>query len=341
MARTYLDTTTVSQHEALNSARILDAHFTRLQGVRIKLLCKKAVVDEDDDPICDALTYRSRPIITAVSITKAEERYSEDGEVEQPDARVIVNGDLWGTLVTDEQVAAMDQALTQIEVVTDKKGHRKLDDAGRPKLRKRRYDYEVFGFAEVAERHGRASLEVQEARRLFNDFGQGMLFASDGEDGDGENVVAIVRPRAAPLKRAKPHRRGKISVKELVERIAACMPATVLGLTALEHASSPRPGVATALRDRAYALRILPDYDLVLQGNTPKIKPDTAAAVLATTPIRQVDQPGQLVAECCDPTVLAWPLAEERALGDDGRADLIELLSDRAAALGEQAACVH
>lgn len=341
MARKYLETPTDSQTEALRCARILDAHFTRLQGVRIKLLCIKAAVDEDDDPICDALTYRSRPIITAVSITKAEERYSEDDDAEQPDARVIVNGDLWGTLVTDEQVAAMDQALTQIEVVTDKKGHRKLDDAGRPKLRKRRYDYEVFGFAEVAERHGRASLEVQEARRLFNDFGQGMLFASDDEDGVGENVVAIVRPRAAPLKRAKPHRRGKISVKELVERIAVCMPATVLGLTALEHASNPRPGVATALKDRAYALRILPDYDLVLQGNTPQIKPDTAAAVLATTPIRQVDQPGQLVAECCDPTVLAWPLAEERALGDDGRADLIELLSDRAAALGELAACVH
>jgi hypothetical protein len=72
-------------------------------------------------------------------------------------------------------------------------GHTKKDDQGRPLFKMRKHDWTFAGFRAVAQRHGRTSQEVIQARQLHDAYGNILFdFASD---------MAVARPKDSDLVR--------------------------------------------------------------------------------------------------------------------------------------------
>ena len=79
------------------------------------------------------------------------------------DVLITINGEEWETLSRDEQRALMDHELTHVELKTDAEGNLSRDDLGRPKLKMRLHDHQFGWFDAVVRRHGKASIEHQQA----------------------------------------------------------------------------------------------------------------------------------------------------------------------------------
>lgn len=114
-----------------------------------------------------------------------------------PDARIVIDAGLWGSLPEARQTAIIDHELFHLHVTGKTVKHKvpvdlpddalaldpdgktlyreeeqflpDLDSAGRPKLRMRNHDWDLGGFAEIIRRHGpeavdrRGFLQVAEA----------------------------------------------------------------------------------------------------------------------------------------------------------------------------------
>lgn len=77
------------------------------------------------------------------------------------DATVEIDAIAWEEKSEEERVALLDRELEWLELVRDKKTKTvKTDNAGRPKLKRRRPDFAVSGRWGPIERHRRAALEV-------------------------------------------------------------------------------------------------------------------------------------------------------------------------------------
>ena len=85
------------------------------------------------------------------------------------DAEILIDRDEWETMGASSRLALIDHELTHIELATDKNGNVKRDDLGRPKLAIRPHDREFGWFDEVAQRHGTASVESLQYKRLASD----------------------------------------------------------------------------------------------------------------------------------------------------------------------------
>jgi len=122
------------------------------------------------------------------------------------DATITIDEERWENLDERGRVALIDHELyhlvPQVEG-TDAEGRRiwKTDSAGRPVLKIRLHDWELGGFAEIAERHGNAAIEVRAWQRVNEDFRQ-LVFAwtddtigsRDGERTElGQQMVASLR----------------------------------------------------------------------------------------------------------------------------------------------------
>ena len=329
---------------AFEYARGLEEHHDRLKTVNLQLISAVASVDKDGEPRGEALTRGGRVVLTAMRILSLEERSAAKQRGEVPfDARIILNGDLWGSTPTAMQRAALDQCLTSISVIESDDGTPVLDDAGRPKLRKRRPDYVLDGFFEVAERHGQHSLEVHEIRttinRKFNEVGQTLMpWITDGSPLDADIFATRERPaksaNGADKKKAQVngYQLGSLKPKPLRDRINMLERAeTILGIAALEFASAkPRPGVLASLAEKAREFGIIEDLRSVETGATPRVTPDLAAAVLVTSPANiGPDVLEQLVPECRDATVLEWVMDDEQNRDDRGRDYVVEVVQGR------------
>jgi hypothetical protein len=325
--------------EAFESVRNLDAHRERLKDVTIAVLSAHASRDEDDEPRGEALSCRGRPILGKIRISTVEDRAEGVADV-----RVLLNGDRWGQLSAPMQRAVIDECLTMIEV-QQKDGAPKRDDLGRPKLQQRPWDFEHYGFHDVAQRHGASSVEVHNFRVLFDEHGQTYLphFAPDDRP---VNYLAIApkqtRTRAKAITNAgssdTAHQRGPLASAALVasiERIS--LPATLLAVAKLELMKKPRKPVVKAIKDRVRDMRLLMDYIRVEKGedqHDPAVDLDLDAAVLVTSPPGlDMDTLDRLVGGCRDATVLAWTLDDEQRQGEP-RQEVIEVIEARLQDLG-------
>lgn len=89
------------------------------------------------------------------------------------DATIVICRPTWVTLSQRQRDALIDHELTHLERATDKEdGTFQVDAVNRPKLKMRRHDHQFGWFDEVAQRHGEASPEVRQARRLMESSGQ-------------------------------------------------------------------------------------------------------------------------------------------------------------------------
>lgn len=128
-------------------------------GVKIDLLSVA-----DDDPDCDhALKLRGYPAYVCIKINDIKQRTLGNG-----DATIIIDESKWLTLSDATKDAIADHELEHLELQINPKNKRiKLDSAGRPKLKMRLHDIEYGHFVSIAERHGQASIEVQQCTQLF------------------------------------------------------------------------------------------------------------------------------------------------------------------------------
>lgn len=109
-----------------------------------------------------AVVHRGLEARAKIRITKLEERVAGRG-----DAVLVLDGDHFADWPSGRLAAVLDHELTHLEPVT-RLGDALYDDADRPRLQMRLHDFEVGWFAEVAERHGERSFEVDQATRLAN-----------------------------------------------------------------------------------------------------------------------------------------------------------------------------
>lgn len=312
---------------AYEKVRAFPCHKERLAEVEISVLAVYATRDKDDEPRGEALSDGDRPVLGRVKITTLEDR--NDGAA---DARILLHGDRWGRISAPMQRAILDNCLTRIEVMMQD-GKPKLDDAGRPKLRKRKYDFVLRGFHEVAERHGKSSLEVHNFRvLLLGEHGQYYMPWLD-DDAPPDNVLAVAPKKKKTVAVAAAdggYARGTLPSTGLcthIEHLDAA--ATVLGVAQLElQSKKPRETVVKAIKSRVLELTILPHYIAIEKGQPPAIELDLAAAVLVTTRAKPpIDLLDQMVPECRDVKVLGWVLEGE---GDEEpREAVLEVVNRR------------
>jgi len=320
---------------AYEDVRAFSCHKDRLADVNIVVLAAYASRDKDDEPRGEAIGSIARPVLGKIRITSLEDRVAGNADV-----RLLLHGDRWGQLSSAMQRAVIDDCLTMIEVLQED-GAPKRDDAGRPKLRKRDFDFVHSGFHDVAKRHGASSVEVHNLRVLFDEHGQTYLPHFDPDDRPVDFMRIRpertgTRTKAISGKAAVGHERGSLGIKPLCDRIEHLDgAATILAVAKLELQRKPRPKVVSALKNRVLALTILPDYIAIEKGLETSVAPDLNAGVLVTMPARpKLDALDRLVPGCADPLVLGWVLDDERD-SDDPRQEVIDVVESRITELRE------
>lgn len=126
-------------------------------GVKIDLL--SVVNDEEGEP---ALMLRGHVCHAIVKIVGVKDRAKGVG-----DAEIIIDEESYQNMKDETKDALIDHELYHLEVVRSKHGTPKKDCQGRPKLKMRLHDVEYGWFNEIAKRHGSASIECQQATRLY------------------------------------------------------------------------------------------------------------------------------------------------------------------------------
>jgi hypothetical protein len=95
----------------------------------------------------------------------------KDRAMGRGDAEITLDRDHWARIGEHEQRAILDHELHHLSVKIDKRGLVR-DDLGRPVIVIRDHDYEFGWFRIIAERHGKASIEVQQASIILGADGQ-------------------------------------------------------------------------------------------------------------------------------------------------------------------------
>lgn len=116
---------------------------------------------------------KGHPIVKKGQWIKGEARKLglKDRAMGRGDTEILLDGDWWAQAGEDEQRGLLDHELHHFAVKIDKRGL-VTDDLGRPIIQLRYHDMEVGWFKIIAERHGMASQERQQAARVMCDMGQ-------------------------------------------------------------------------------------------------------------------------------------------------------------------------
>lgn len=140
------------------------AHLLRLfhpelvkAGVRIDLL---SVASDKDGPALKLHGYACAAVVRA---TNVKERTKGAGDVE-----ITFDEAAYLGMSDAEKDSLCDHEIEHIELKIDKKtGLVKLDCRGRPKIGMKKHSVQIGWFSVIAERHGEASGEIQQARQIF------------------------------------------------------------------------------------------------------------------------------------------------------------------------------
>lgn len=154
MAREILE-----QHHA--ELRLTDGSLTRLC-----ILMARQGDDSDEPPV----KLHGYPCYAVISIIPYKQRVDK-----RADAEIVIDETAWVDLTEPQQRALLDHELTHLEIQKDENGFVKTDDAGRPKLKMRLHEWQIGGFRSIAERYGGDAMEVVEARKFEDRFGEAVL----------------------------------------------------------------------------------------------------------------------------------------------------------------------
>lgn len=130
-------------------------------GIRIDFVFAYADLDENDEPINNAITHQGYPAGGLCRIINLKDRAKGNG-----DAEITLDAVAWDNLTELEKNALLDHELHHL---TLGKG---VDDLRRPKLRMRKHDVQIGWFSLIAERHQAASAERRQATIVMVEKGQ-------------------------------------------------------------------------------------------------------------------------------------------------------------------------
>lgn len=143
--------------------RMQDAHHADLEGVTVT-----ALFAFDTESTLPVLKHQGYPAGAVVRITPVKDR-----ALGMADATIVIDRAGWLALSGRQRDALIDHELTHLARKIDKEtGEVVFDVLERPKLQMRKHDHQFGWFDEVAQRHGQASAEVRQARRLMESSGQ-------------------------------------------------------------------------------------------------------------------------------------------------------------------------
>lgn len=144
-------------------ARMHDEHHSELDGVTVTAL----FIFDTEASEC-VLKHQGYPAAAVVRITPVRDRV-----LGIADATIVVDRSYWLLYSQRQRDALIDHELTHLTRVLDKEtGNPVYDVLDRPKLAMRRHDHQFGWFDEVAQRHGDASPEVRQAKRMMESSGQ-------------------------------------------------------------------------------------------------------------------------------------------------------------------------
>lgn len=95
----------------------------------------------------------------------------KDRAMGRGDAEILIDGEFRKACDAAELEALLDHELHHLEVQVED-GKMKKDALARPKLKMRKHDFQVGWFHVIAQRHGKNSIEVQQADSLVHSAGQ-------------------------------------------------------------------------------------------------------------------------------------------------------------------------
>lgn len=130
-------------------------------GVNVDILLAHATTDANGDTNGPALRLHGYACCATIRIVGLKDRVAGRG-----DAEMLVDGDRCDTWSEDQLRAIVDHELTHLELQVSDQGTVKRDDIDRPLLRIRKHDHQFGWFDCVARRHGKHSIEVQQAQQL-------------------------------------------------------------------------------------------------------------------------------------------------------------------------------
>jgi len=152
-----------SVHDLLKEA--ISAYHNMIGKLEIKFgLIRVTSVDKKGEPDeKPALKSSSGHAAAAqISLVSKKDQLSKNYEVE-----ILFDGPMWDGMTDKKRLAILDHELTHIEIAKDKDGHAKIDDlTGKPKLKLIPDQFHLWGFLDIAKRHGEDSSEVANMRSM-------------------------------------------------------------------------------------------------------------------------------------------------------------------------------
>ncbi|TXH55560.1 MAG: hypothetical protein E6Q97_08545 [Desulfurellales bacterium] len=151
-------------------AEVMKQHHPDLveAGVTVGLLFAHAPRnDATGEPQGPALKHNGYPALAVVKINSQRDRVEG-----KPDATITLDGDRWPDESRESRVALLDHELAHLVLVRDEDGGIKTDDCFRPRLKCREHDFQLGGFWDVVERHGKDAVESRAYQDLHRGFSQ-------------------------------------------------------------------------------------------------------------------------------------------------------------------------
>lgn len=136
---------------------LLETYYSELREAEVTFDLIFASSDNEKPAIC----HRGMKVGACIRPTTLTERVAGRKDVE-----ILINREYYNSLTDPEKDALIDHELYHLVVMREKDTSVAVDDHYRPKLRMRIHDYEFGWFDEVARRHGGASGEVRQAKKL-------------------------------------------------------------------------------------------------------------------------------------------------------------------------------
>lgn len=130
-------------------------------GVTFDVLFGFAPTNDEGERTGPALKIHGYPTNSISSITNLKNRVKGNADVE-----IILDGDSWGKLTTEQKTAILDRAVEHFELARNVDGESISDTHGRPKIKMVQADWQISIFNSIAHRHGLNSPEGQQLSLL-------------------------------------------------------------------------------------------------------------------------------------------------------------------------------
>lgn len=154
---THYDTAPQEIIDIINN--IIDEYHPELVEAQATVDAMMAYNDKGDFPV-KASGY---PALATIKISSLKNRVKG-----MADAEITIDAEAFKSMNELQQKALIDHELYHLIVARDKEDNIKIDDAGRPKLKIRKHDYQMGWFKTIAIRHKHNSPEVYQANLLWN-----------------------------------------------------------------------------------------------------------------------------------------------------------------------------